>query len=1386
MDSPPMRRLNFKLLLIAATVVLLLGAGTALAHYFQTGRIADALHWQADRAEKEDRPEDAVKYLHRYLEFVRDDWEARARLGRLLADDKLAVNARARENALFVLEQVLAHEPARNDLRPLLVRLAMDLKRWKLAGDHLEILHRALPDDGAVEQQFGQWHEVQKQFTEAEAWFEKATRHAPHQIDSYVRLAELIQRRLGKDRPGVRVKHAEEVLDRLVANNPEDHAAYLARCRYRQQHGGLQGAVADVTRALELAPKQLEVLLAAAKVAEIAKDYEEARKHLRRGLELYPSEMRLYEALASVELLAGQRPEALAWVRRGIQASSGAARTDLLWSLANLLLDGKDLTEAEAAITELTQANVAPAARDYLQARMLMIQDRWAEAARLLERTRPLVEILPDLTRRVDLYLGQCYEQLHEPSLQLTAYSRALAYDPESLSARLGLASAQAAVGRTEEAIGLYRRICALPTAPAGARLELARLLVLHNLQRGESKWQQVEEALRNAEDAKADATTMMLLRVEILAAQGKLDEATRLLENARQEQPKEIAFWTALASLAERRGKAEDAHRLLDEAQRQGGDSVALRLARARSWLQHPGKQAELAVRDLAKDADRFGPDDQAKLLGGLAEAAFRLRDLPEAERLWSKLAESPRHANDVHLRLLLFDLAVHNGDDKTLAQRLDEIERVEGSRGTLWRYAEATRLISLATQGKPAPLDQAREHLDWVVTQRPTWAAALVAKADLEVLKGNTEPAIANYRKAIELGETGPQVIRQLVKLLYERQRFVEADQEIQRLQKQTLVAANLQHLAADISLRNENAARAVELAHEAVSADSTDYRDHLWLGQILAASGQMNGQAELHLRRAIELGGNLPITWVTLVRYLAAADRASDAEAVLARAGAKLPPEQVPLALAQGHEALGHADKAAHYYHAALQARPDDVLVLRSAAAFAMTTNRFADAAPLLRKIVDGKGSVTDADITWARHHLAVILASQGDYSKLREALALVGLKLGSSGEVTETEQVVEEAPSHELLARAHVLALQPHQKLRSRAIALLETLQKRRLLSADDQYLLAQLYQEKYPAKARTQLQELVGAHPKNPTYLIAYTQLLIVHGVLADAEGAVATLEKLEASRRLEPNAYQSVALHARLLEARGENEKALELVSRHASRRGARPEEVLEQVRLLLKQKRVQDAYAVCERAWTTCSPEAVSAVSILVLRAGGANPKDCRQVESWIRAAMEKKPDSVALRMHLADLQDLRGEFDEAELLYHEVLDREPRNIVALNNRAWLLALRPGKAAEALPLVAQAVALLGPRPELLDTRATAYLTQGMNDKAITDLEQAIADGPSATRYFHLARAYRAANKVDAAAAALRKAHELGLQPSRLHPLERPACERLIAEISHR
>jgi hypothetical protein len=99
------------------------------------------------------------------------------------------------------------------------------------------------------------------------------------------------------------------------------------------------------------------------------------------------------------------------------------------------------------------------------------------------------------------------------------------------------------------------------------------------------------------------------------------------------------------------------------------------------------------------------------------------------------------------------------------------------------------------------------------------------------------------------------------------------------------------------------------------------------------------------------------------------------------------------------------------------------------------------------------------------------------------------------------------------------------------------------------------------------------------------------------------------------------------------------------------------------------------------------------------------------------------------------------------------------------------LLALR-GRADEARTLVGRALAVEGPVPFLLDTRALAYLAKKRSDLAVKDLEEAVTEAATATRYFHLARAHRDAGDRLAAVVARRKAVALGLTPTRLHALE--------------
>ncbi len=112
---------------------------------------------------------------------------------------------------------------------------------------------------------------------------------------------------------------------------------------------------------------------------------------------------------------------------------------------------------------------------------------------------------------------------------------------------------------------------------------------------------------------------------------------------------------------------------------------------------------------------------------------------------------------------------------------------------------------------------------------------------------------------------------------------------------------------------------------------------------------------------------------------------------------------------------------------------------------------------------------------------------------------------------------------------------------------------------------------------------------------------------------------------------------------------------------------------------------------------------------------------------------------------------------------------------VVPLNNLAWLLTLQGVKGPAPLDMINRAIHLRGPVPEFLDTRAVVYLTNGESRRAIEDLENAVAVDPTASRYFHLARAYLEAGDMEAAKRSLVRARDRGLSVADVHPLERSA-----------
>ena len=115
--------------------------------------------------EKEGRFGEGVRYLEQYLGLAPADTEALTKLGFWLVRD--AKTDRARVRAMMVLDQVLRRNSVRSDVRREVAGLAVRLRHFTDARDHLAILLRESPGDPELMHLFGRCEAGGKQYQKA-------------------------------------------------------------------------------------------------------------------------------------------------------------------------------------------------------------------------------------------------------------------------------------------------------------------------------------------------------------------------------------------------------------------------------------------------------------------------------------------------------------------------------------------------------------------------------------------------------------------------------------------------------------------------------------------------------------------------------------------------------------------------------------------------------------------------------------------------------------------------------------------------------------------------------------------------------------------------------------------------------------------------------------------------------------------------------------------------------------------------------------------------------------------------------------------------------------------------------------------------------------------
>jgi tetratricopeptide (TPR) repeat protein len=1496
------KRLNVKAAGILLGVSILLGVGVHFLHGYQVHNNAGILLDQAQKAEDEKRLADAVKYLTRYVALVPSNTEARSKYAMLVADDNVAKTPKAKLRAFFALSRAVQLEPDNRDVRRRLVEVAMHpwLQRFADAAEHLE----QLPREGELLGLRARCLEENTKYLDARGLYEEAIAAAPHKLENYVRLADLLRdkpmqvRRKSHETPK-KLETAEELaqaakdtIAAMLKANPKDYRAYLISASQRRRATVLPGAQAqldadiesDIQKAWELKPDAVDVILALGDIRH-EKHPDEVRRLLCDSIAKHPKEeWRLVQALAQLELQEGRPDAAMECLSRGLDKSPD--QMDLLWYYANLLI--LQQKPAEAKIRRLGELGMQHAELEYLKARILCNQEEWVDAAQMLERVYPQFLRSYDerkhwfafnLALECNLLLGTCYQMMGDPYRAAMAYDRVVTREPRSLPGRLGLARMKWALGQLDISEQEYRRAASLYKAPSAAWIELAQVIIARNLLNEHPNWKAVDDVLKAADKlpwAKqpSEKTALALLRAEALVAQKdeeSYEAARNGLQNAKDDKgARPVEAWVGLAGLAMHRGQTDTALGLLDEATRKLGDLVELRVARARYWARKGGAkeyrdQAYKALAPLGKNLPKtYDTAQRLRLRRALAEAYSVLRHYKESVDLWQTIAELRR--TDLASRMMLFDLALVGDDKLKIAEQIaamDEqiaaIKKLEGeAEGTLWRYCRACQCIwqaekKIDNKHRAQHLAEAADLLKMVADRRPGWARVALAQGQLQDQLGQPGLAVADYMRAVRLGEQRPAVLQQLLRVLTARRNqpggesaIAAAAMLVSKLKVQSPgLLQDLKRPEAEVALFNHDSEQAVKLALEAVRNDSTgkvstDYRDHIWLGQMLWAAGQ-GDQAEASLQLALKLADQVPDTWVALARHFIRADKKKAAEDILEQAveklleqvdkklskdqpldalAQKLAKDQGLLALAKCYQMVGNNDRARAIYEAACKAAPKDGRVLYAMAEFCAHTRQSKKAREYLKRIqLPGVESADDVRVR-ANRLLAVLTSTGGDYQKLQEALAMLDNADGGGTRSAEDQLANQRA-------RVVLLANQASARKRREAINILEDLRRKQAASLDERFVLAKLYESVGDwLNTRSHLAALLtatadrinrtdGAKEKaslqsaNAGYMAYYAFQLTRHDELGEAQSWLAKLEALE------PDAVRTVEVKARVLGKQGKGADAVPLLRPIAQRddrllvavavlleeigqpavaremfekyaaKTTEPERLLTLAAFLGRQDRPAEALDLCERAWQTCKPEQVANTSVSILYLAKSGTAHCSRVASRIDEAIAAHPGQPELEVALSAVRRLQGRVDDALTLLRKVSDRNKGDAMVLNNIAWLLALQ-GKADEALTAIKGAMVMRGEQANLLDTRAVAYIAQRKYKLAIDDLQEAITETPTPTRYFHLARAQLGVGNQAAARDALEHGRNLGLTEASIDPLERPAYQQLLAKLDRR
>jgi tetratricopeptide (TPR) repeat protein len=191
-------------------------------------------------------------------------------------------------------------------------------------------------------------------------------------------------------------------------------------------------------------------------------------------------------------------------------------------------------------------------------------------------------------------------------------------------------------------------------------------------------------------------------------------------------------------------------------------------------------------------------------------------------------------------------------------------------------------------------------------------------------------------------------------------------------------------------------------------------------------------------------------------------------------------------------------------------------------------------------------------------------------------------------------------------------------------------------------------------------------------------------------------------------------------------------------------------------------------------------NPELMAQLAVQMIRQRRSEFGDRfdKAVTQLVLPVWRESPDASGRLAIKAEMYEVMEKYDVAIREYEEIVGRDDMPptayAAASNNMAYLLALRNQRLDTAQERIDEAIEILGPLADLLDTRAVIRMARKEFDKAVQDMELALSIDPTAVKYYHLAKAQALAGDEEKAIESWEKATEMGITEESLPQIERP------------